>query len=132
MPTPRLFVYGTLRAGSRHPMAAYLRAHATHAGRATLRGRLYDMGPYPGAVLSDDAADAVVGDVYELHPETADRVMAELDDYEGMNVEDAAYTRREAEAVLESGEAVKCWVYVYVLPTEHLARIASGDWERRA
>lgn len=132
MTGPNLFVYGTLRAGSPHPMAAYLRAHATHAGRATMRGRLYDLGDYPGAALSDDAADVVFGDVFELDAATADRVMAELDDYEGMNVADPAYARVEAEAVLESGETVKCWVYVYVFPAEHLAQIVSGDWARRA
>ena len=121
-----LFVYGTLRRDATHPVADFLAAHATHLGGATMRGRLYALGPYPGAVTSNDAADVVVGDVFALHPETADATIARLDEYEG-----AEYERREIDATLASGGTVRCWMYLYTGAVDEETRIGSGDWLAR-
>jgi len=119
----RLFVYGTLRRSQANPFAADLHAHSTHLGAARLRGRLYALGWFPGAVASDDPADVVHGDVFALHPAHADTVLARLDAYEG-----PAFERRKVEARLETGAAVRCWIYLYTGELDDAERIAGGDW----
>jgi gamma-glutamylcyclotransferase (GGCT)/AIG2-like uncharacterized protein YtfP len=63
----------------------------------------------------------VTGDVFaELDEET----LAELDRYEGSH----EYRRISAEAWLESGERVECWIYEYLGPVTEADRIPSGVW----
>ena len=56
MALDRLFIYGTLLPGLVRPPLDALVARMTPLGPATVLGRLYDLGPYPGLVLDDDAA----------------------------------------------------------------------------
>ena len=60
-----LFVYGTLRRQSPHPMARYLARHARYVGTARVAGRLYDLGPYPGMLPAAEADDFVHGDLFD-------------------------------------------------------------------
>lgn len=121
----RLFVYGTLRRGEMNEFARYLHAHSTHLGAARIRARLYALGWFPGAVASDDPADVVRGDLFALDPAHADAVLARLDEYEGSEFE-----RRETEARLETGEAMRCWTYYHVGEAAG-KRIEGGDWMGR-
>jgi len=61
-----LFVYGSLRRGSPHPLAIRLAENARWLGLAGYRGLLFDIGAYPGAVPADDPARRVRGDLYRL------------------------------------------------------------------
>ena len=47
---PLLFVYGSLLSRVRHPMGTRLRGEARLLGQATIQGRLYSLGRYPGLV----------------------------------------------------------------------------------
>src|SRR5689334_6881352 len=76
----RLFVYGTLRDGSGHPMHRKLRAEADFVAAATFRGKLYDLGPFPGAVTSRSNADRILGEIYRLHDPAG--MLRALDAYE--------------------------------------------------
>jgi len=77
-------------------------------------------------VLSDDADDVVHGEVFALDASSAAEVLARMDEYEGPQFE-----RREVEALLESGETVRCWAYLYRGDVEGRERVASGDWGDR-
>lgn len=107
-------------------MAAFLHRSAKRLGTGTMRGRLYDFGWHPGAVASDDAADGVRGDVFEIDPPSAAEVLARLDAYEG-----SEFARREAEVALEGGARTVCWTYLYAGSVNGRRRIASGEWLRR-
>src|SRR5437764_4730137 len=61
----RLFVYGTLLPGQSPPAMRDVVARLRPAGTAAVRGRLYDLGAYPGMVL-DPAAGEVLGQVMEM------------------------------------------------------------------
>ena len=61
-----LFVYGTLRRTSNHPMAAYLARNGRFVGRAKTPGQLYDLGPYPGMLPAVLDSDWVHGDLFAL------------------------------------------------------------------
>ena len=61
-----LFVYGTLRPFVAIPMARWLRRAARYVGPATTRGRLYDLGSYPGMRAARNCRERVLGDVYRV------------------------------------------------------------------
>lgn len=129
--TEHVFVYGTLRRGHDHPMAAMLAARATHLGRGVWRGRLYDLGPYPAAVRTAGGTDVdhVVGDVYKLDSDPA--LLAALDDYEGHDVEAprAEWYQRSVEPVmLDDGRRLHAHVYRYTGPVDPTKRIPGGDY----
>lgn len=59
----RVFVYGTLRAGGSRDIRR-LQPQPCWLGRGRVRGRLYDLGDYPGLVCGEDGW--VLGEVYGL------------------------------------------------------------------
>ena len=124
--THTLFVYGSLRAAVKHPMAEVLREHGEPAGLARVRGRLYAVGGYPGLVV-DPHAGWVVGELWtDLQPD----VWPLLDFYEGCSAEDPQpheYVRRIT--TVESG--VQAWIYDYALDVATLSPVPSGDWLKR-
>ena len=114
-----LFVYGTLR--SRGSAAARL-APARLLGAASYRGRLYDLGDYPGVVPSADPADVVRGELFAL-PSAAAPLLAELDRYEGPE-----FRRVRARVRPDGASAVESWIYLYAREVAQLPRVASGDY----
>src|SRR5690242_7171967 len=78
-----VFIYGTLREGEINDIGQAAARHGIAAprliGRASVMGRLYDFGDYPGLV-QDEAAGPVRGDVYEIE----DDLVPVLDDIEGV------------------------------------------------
>jgi gamma-glutamylcyclotransferase (GGCT)/AIG2-like uncharacterized protein YtfP len=125
---PRIFVYGSLRRdapGSRHEL---LGADAEFLGHGRVRGRLLDLGAYPGLVAAVTRADWVRG---ELHAIPDGRALARLDayeDYDPRRPEQSLFLRREAKVALDSGEVVAAWVYVYAGAAARGRRIVSGDY----
>ena len=122
----RLFVYVTLRQG--HLMHGLLRPLGRFLDRATVRGRLSDIGGYPGLVL-DDAAGWVHGELYRLtRPGQAFQV---LDEYEGCRPADVGkpeYRRVLCEVVTDRGGLSKAWVYEYAGSVTGLELLADGDY----
>lgn len=117
-----IFVYGTLRPGSGHPMARRLSLRARLVGRGSVPGRLYDMGWYPAAVFDVDDKRVIVGDVFALAP--GGRLLAELDNYEGG---DPNYARAPLRVKLADGGTLTAWAYgVPEVPKARL--IPSGDF----
>ena len=117
---PRLFVYGTLRLGSKIEYAARLAKTARHIGLATMSGRLYRVAHYPALAPAQSKEDLVKGDVFEG---VTEEVLQSLDEYES-----AEYSRQLGEVTMEDGSTVAAYFYLYVMPTEQLAWIRSGDW----
>ena len=127
-----LFVYGTLMHASRHPMAVQLRSQSLYVGQAFLSARLYDLGSYPGAVLSDKAGDRVHGDVVKLLWPVF--TLAWLDDYEGCGagaLEPQSYERAIAPVAFIAGGRCNAWVYIYKMPVHHARRVPHGRFVRR-
>jgi gamma-glutamylcyclotransferase (GGCT)/AIG2-like uncharacterized protein YtfP len=117
-----IFVYGTLRAESDHPMARRLCLQARHVGKGSAPGRLYDLGWYPAAMFDAGEKRQVVGDVFALRP--GSRLLAELDAYESG---DPNYVRTQLEVTLAAGSTVMAWAYgVSKAPNARL--IQSGDF----
>jgi len=130
-----LFVYGTLRAESGHPMARRLHAGARHIGRGSTPGCLYDFGSWPGAVFGPGERYRVIGSVFALGPNS--RLLADLDKYEGVAPADeeerewpeaeGLFHRIAIEVALDQGGPVQAWTYA--LKEKPRARlIGSGDF----
>lgn len=127
--TSFLFVYGTLRAGSGHPMAARLVAAATSVARASVRGQLLEVGRYPALVLGGETE--VVGDCLRLDPEREAKTLDVLDGYEGVGDEPPLFRRVEAEVQDAEGRRRTAWIYVWARDTEGLRAVEGGDWLAR-
>src|SRR5580692_11015727 len=122
MDPSHLFVYGTLRRGSRNKFARLLHAHAQFAGNARMPGRLYRLGSYPGAVSSNQVGEWIRGEPYNV--EDPRWILSALDGYEGLQ-----YERVKLEVQLDSGGQIEAWVYLF-RGMPHGTRIPSGDWLR--
>jgi gamma-glutamylcyclotransferase (GGCT)/AIG2-like uncharacterized protein YtfP len=127
--TPHLFVYGTLLSRARHPMGARLRREARLLGAATMPGRLYSLGRYPGMVEAAGADRLVHGELYALN--TPAVTLKWLDAYEGIvpgNPELSPYARVERAAHLVSGETLDAWVYLYRKSVKTQPEVPGGHW----
>jgi gamma-glutamylcyclotransferase (GGCT)/AIG2-like uncharacterized protein YtfP len=125
----RLFVYGTLRRDSGHPMAQFLSRQGRFLGPARVAGRLYDLGRYPGLVGAAAPDDWVFGDLYEL-TEGA-QTLAALDRYEDYDPADPSsslFERCLVKARLAAGEVLTAWAYQFRRPVSEEKRIHSGDY----
>ena len=121
-----LFVYGTLRRGARNSRADLLEQGASLLGVASIPGRLVDLGDYPGLVRPARSEDRVQGEVYRIKRPS---LLQRIDEYEGCDDDSTTGFRRvPAAAVLESGEKLRAWVYLYEGPIPPGRIIASGDY----
>jgi len=124
-----LFVCGTLRSGLAPDEVAGLMRRMLRIGAASVPGRLYDLGDYPGAVLDPDCDAKIIGEVFQLPDDGAS--LAALDAYEGIDPQDSGrslFVRREAEITLEVGAKLQCWIYVYNGQVGSAPLITSGDY----
>jgi gamma-glutamylcyclotransferase (GGCT)/AIG2-like uncharacterized protein YtfP len=114
IPPQHLFVYGTLMRGSRNPMSSLLNARAIFMGEASIAGRLYNLGSFPGAVPDGESKSRIWGHAYLIRNAA---VMAALDRYEGCgpNNQDLQLFRREqTRIVFANRKEVDGWVYAFI------------------
>lgn len=131
MPAEYLFVYGTLRRGG--GMHRLLAQSSAFVSVAIFQGLLYRIGAYPGAVASANPKHTVVGEVYRLR--APDLLFRRLDRYERCGPgfpQEPAYEREVCTLTLDSGQALRAWIYLYTRPTAGLPPIPSGDFLRRS
>lgn len=102
-------------------MHALLEPGVEWVGPAHMRGRLYDLGAFPG-LATGRPGDFVQGELYRLAGAAAP-LLAALDRYEGR-----AFRRVVGEAVCADGTRLPAWVYLYAGPLRGRRRIASGDY----
>jgi gamma-glutamylcyclotransferase (GGCT)/AIG2-like uncharacterized protein YtfP len=90
-------------------------------GEGWVRGRLYDLGEYPGAVLDEGSERRIPGTVFRL-PDDADFLSA-LDEYEGFEPdcpEASLFVRVVCEVEMATGSSHSCSIYVYRRQVEGL------------
>ena len=121
-----LFVYGTLLRAD-NEFGHYLCDHSKYHKKGKLKGLLYDIGDFPGAILQPKGQSYVHGSVYEVF---TDEVLWVLDEYEGMGpseVHPQEYTRQLAD-IETPDETITCWVYLYNWPLDDCPLISSGNY----
>jgi len=130
--THHLFVYGTLSPRHAPPEIAATVRRLRPVGAASVRGRLYDLGKYPGAILSKSSRSVIRGEVFEL-PSDA-QTLSSLDNYEGFEPgkpSSSLFVRRASSVVMDDGTRLRCWVYVYNGDTRQALPVRSGRYTRR-
>lgn len=94
----------------------------------TVRGKLLDLGEYPGLLPTDDPHARVHGELYTFFE--LEKVFGELDaieDFLGYGVDGSLYHRVLVRVDLDGRERL-AWTYVYVGPLAGTCPIESGDW----
>jgi gamma-glutamylcyclotransferase (GGCT)/AIG2-like uncharacterized protein YtfP len=109
-----LFVYGTLHPDRAPAEIADIARRLEFVSAGTLRGRLYDLGDYPGLIL-DDAPEAptISGEIFAVPDGDT---LAAIDAYEQFRPADppnSLFDRTHAVVTLPDGSQQSCWVYVY-------------------
>ena len=124
--TELLFVYGTLLPGMEPPAMSNLVRQFTLLGPATIRGRLYDIGPYPGVLLDDDGI--VRGQLVQV---PSLDLWQRLDRYEACplpNSADGLFRRVTTKATRDGASPIECWVYVYNRDLTGATLVEGGCW----
>lgn len=125
----KIFVYGSLRSGFRHPAYEYVSKYFKLVSEGKVKGCLYDMGNFPAAMPCNEDA-FIIGELYELN-EGADFNWAieQLDEYEGLCPEEGEQPmyRREIANVNFNGQSTTAWIYWFNGNVEGHPVIASGD-----
>jgi gamma-glutamylcyclotransferase (GGCT)/AIG2-like uncharacterized protein YtfP len=109
-----LFVYGTLLPDEAPAEIARAIRKLRVVGRGRTRGRLYDFGDFPGAVVNPSARSTIAGLVYEIPADP--ELLRQLDRYEGVDSfhpANSLFLRRKRWITLEDGRRLLSWVYEY-------------------
>lgn len=126
-----LFVYGTLRRSlaPSKDIRHLLYHEAEYLGSSTVTGRLYNIGSYPGLVLSDVPEEIVTGELYKIKNKRM--VLSAFDRYEGCiepYPKPWEYHRIASEVTTEDGSKLVSWLYTYQWDVLESMRIHSGDY----
>ncbi len=131
-----LFVYGTLMSAATGAMGLSerkrLSREARSLGPAMLRGRLYDLGQYPGVITSEFNRDVVHGEVFEMFRPSI--TLQWLDHYEGVRREGGEhddYRREIVDVTMTNSEVLRVSVYIYRRSLRTARFIPSGVWQAR-
>jgi gamma-glutamylcyclotransferase (GGCT)/AIG2-like uncharacterized protein YtfP len=122
----RLFIYGSLLSGMEPPAMSDVVRRMKFVCNATIRGKLYDFGPFPG-VLLDEAAGVVKGRIVEVPGDCWDR----LDRYEACPLPDSLdglFRRIKTTARRDDGRPIDCWIYVYNQDISRAKLVETGCW----
>lgn len=126
-----LFVYGTLQPDIAPPEIANTVRQLRPIGSAFVRGRLYDLGEYPGVILDASSDTTISGEVFELPDDQT--VLTTLDEYEGFNPSDheaSLFVRIKCLVILSDGRKLESWIYVYNRSPEQMPLVTSGDYAK--
>jgi len=125
----QLFVYGSLRSGFRNPIYHYLTRYFHLVGDAVAKGKLFDLGEYPVAKPTEEDR-FISGELYAINnPAEFSWAIEQLDDYEGLNVEEGETPlyKREPVTAYINGEGSPAWVYWFNGDVTNCPEILSGD-----
>jgi gamma-glutamylcyclotransferase (GGCT)/AIG2-like uncharacterized protein YtfP len=116
-----VFVYGTLLVGeSNH---AVVSPYLLNVQPGEIKGRLYDVGPYPALVCSGEDDRSITGEWIEVSEEGL-AAMDELESYYGPGHADNEYERTWVRDVSGRREG---WVYCWTSP-RGLQEIHNSSW----
>jgi gamma-glutamylcyclotransferase (GGCT)/AIG2-like uncharacterized protein YtfP len=123
-----LFVYGTLRFDLASVETRSLLAGVKRISAATVRGKLYDLGEYPGLILEEGGA-LISGEMLELGAaKTQLRALDAYEEFAENAVSQSLFVRTKCRAVLADGQSVEAWIYVYNQSLNAARLIEGGDY----
>ena len=132
--TQHLFVYGSLMPQLTSAFGkaerTRLARESTVIGPASVRGKLYDLGDYPGLISNSCLNSRVDGVLLRLNMPV--ETFAWLDPFEdivpGRPVEANAYERVTRMVATPDGQSYEAWVYVMWRVPALASEITTGRW----
>ncbi len=127
-----LFAYGTLAENAPEKIADAVE-QLKYVGEGFIRGRLYDLGAYPGAIWSGRAEEKVFGKIFELPSDRG--LLARLDAYEGFIPDQprrSLFVRKRTTIGRPRRDSLKGWVYEYNREVKSRPIIRNGQSSRFA
>ncbi|HEY3580356.1 MAG TPA: gamma-glutamylcyclotransferase family protein [Pyrinomonadaceae bacterium] len=130
-----LFLYGTLLPTQAPKEIASIVKRFRRLGPAQVRGKLYDLGEFPGAVLDSSARTMIQGELVALPSD--ERTWEALDRYEEfdpLDTKKSLFVRQKAKVRMANGSSRDGWIYVYNRRPVAAKLIPGGDyvWCRRS
>jgi gamma-glutamylcyclotransferase (GGCT)/AIG2-like uncharacterized protein YtfP len=129
--TEYLFLYGTLKPDAADREIAPIVRRLRNIGRGRVRGKLYDLGGYPGAVVDASANSFVRGLLVELPPDKA--TLEALDRYEEFDPLDpgnSLFVRTKTKVRLTDGRNLQGWIYVYNRDPGNAPLVRGGEYSK--
>ncbi|HXL56061.1 MAG TPA: gamma-glutamylcyclotransferase family protein [Chitinophagaceae bacterium] len=126
----QIFVYGSLRKGFHHPAYNYISRYFSFVSNARVKGVLSDMGDYPAAAPVTGES-FIIGELYTIKNEEEFLwAIEQLDDYEGLHVEEGEkplFRREITDVYISENKKTQAWVYWFNGDATGKPVIASGD-----
>jgi gamma-glutamylcyclotransferase (GGCT)/AIG2-like uncharacterized protein YtfP len=122
-----LFVYGTLLQPG-NEFAEYLNKHCKFINNGKIKGRLYDIGEYPGAVVDSNEERYIYGSIFMM--DDPDTILKVIDDYEGIGElygHPQEYIREQVD-IQSYSDIISCWMYLYNSPLIACNEVATGNY----
>lgn len=122
-----LFVYGTLLQPD-NEFAEYLNQHCKFISEGKVKGLLYDIGEYPGALIDSSQESYIYGNIFRMDEPGA--ILKVIDDYEGIGElynHPQEYIREQVDILTDNGN-MSCWMYIYNLTVDTYRQIPAGDY----
>ena len=126
-----VFIYGTLLPGEAPEEIASIVKRLRRLGSARVRGRLYDFGEFPGAVLDPSSRTMVYGELVALPSDEG--LLEALDRYEEFDSSDpkrSLFIRKKAKVWMANGSGREGWIYVYNRHPGRAKLVRGGDYLR--
>lgn len=120
--------YGLLKQGAAGtPDHIDLASAGEFLGPCRFRGRLVDLGGFPGAVTGQTLC---TGQLYRLDDAALAGPLDEFEVVEPNNPADSLYQRRPVAVLDENGKPTgqTAWVYWYTKPLAGAPEVENGDW----
>lgn len=129
--TDYIFLYGTLLPEYAPAEIADTVRQLSRVTRAFVRGRLYDLGEYPGAILDPASETLIKGEIFELPDDK--EALARLDSYEGFDPDEPAsslFARDKTSVTLREGGELQCWIYIYNRDPGSASLVETGNYAK--
>lgn len=124
-----LFIfYGLLKQGAAGaPAHLDFPRHGEFLGPCRFRGRMHDLGGYPGVVPGDGTCHGVL---YRLDAARLARQMDEFEDIRPDDPKGSLYRREKTDILEESGQpaGTQAWVYIYNQKADGYPVLEDGNW----
>jgi gamma-glutamylcyclotransferase (GGCT)/AIG2-like uncharacterized protein YtfP len=126
-----LFLYGTLLPSEAPEEIASIVKRFRRLGSAHVRGRLYDFGEFPGAVLDSSSRTMIHGELVALPSDQ--RILETLDRYEEFDPvapKKSLFIRKKVRVLMADGSRRESWIYVYNKAPGKAKVVRGGDYLR--
>ena len=128
----RIFVYGTLMRGQCRDHVLDFDDNIISIETGQTNGLLYDLGEFPGMVLSPGATNTVTGEVFHVQDvKKSLSVLDEIEGFGGYGAKESLYIRTIVTVNDAAGNNSPAWCYLFNQHDGLDKRIESGNWKTR-